>query len=89
MTGRLDAARAGSDQPDALALEVDAAARPAGGVVRLARKAVPARDVGQIGVGKTPHRGDQKTGAEPFTAIGNHPPPVPCIVELGAGHAGA
>ena len=84
----LDAARAGADEPDALAGEVDAIARPRCGEVDVTVEAIEPGDVGRDRGRQAPDRGHEIARRHRVVVVGADLPPVRRVVERGRGDAG-
>ena len=83
---RLDRRRSGADHRDALAGEVDAAVRPAPGVIGLARERVAAREVGHVRGRQAARRHDQEARGD-APAIGLDRPAALGVAPVRGAHA--
>ena len=85
---RLDAGRAGADQPNALAAEIDAFVRPLPGVDPASLEGVEAGNVRDIGRRQAADRGDQELRREYVARLSGHAPDIRQRIVMGGGHAG-
>ena len=84
----LDARRAGADDRDPLAREVDTLVRPAAGEVDLAGETAGAFDVGRLGHREAAGGHDVVPAPDLRPAAGGEPPPVLLLVPAGGGDGG-
>ena len=84
----LNAGGAGADLTDPLARQVNALMGPFPSVVPIAFKPLEARNVRNICVRQTAHRGDEKPSAKHLAALGRDHPLVRVFIERCAGHRG-
>ncbi len=86
--GGLDAGRAGSDQSDPIALEIDAVLGPARGVAELAFKAVESGNVEQVCDRQAADYRDQVAGRDPVAVFCADLPAALGVVEALTRHPG-
>ncbi len=77
----LDPDRAGPDQADPLAAEIDAFVRPRAGVVPVGREAIEARDFRDVRGRQAADGADEELRRDALSAIGPEVPAVRGLVE--------
>src|SRR5215471_1587715 len=83
----LDAGRAGSDYANPLAGEIDALARPTGGLVPTALECFQTFVLRRFGSGKAAGREDAEPGRHRCTPIGLDLPAIGMLIKTGGGDA--
>src|ERR671921_1998898 len=87
LRGDLDAGRAGTDEPDALAGEVDALVGPLGSVIPVALEVFQARDVRHVRHRQGAQGGDDEPRRDDVAGVRANLPAVRILVEGGPGYA--